>query len=149
MQKDKIEFKTITLLKEKYDLVDIIFEEQNKEYEGMLFKSQNMEEYNRSRLAKKTPTKEGYFVTFWEKENGINKPYEYQETIKETYIWVIDGKKRGCFVFSNDILVKYGILSKNGSKGKMAMRVYPHWCDNLNEQAKKTQKWQLEYFKTF
>lgn len=37
-------------------------------------------------------------------------------------------------------------MSKNGEGGKRAIRVYPPWDKTINQQAQKTQKWQLEYF---
>ncbi|MGC3042258.1 MepB family protein, partial [Enterococcus faecalis] len=49
---------TITLLSE---------EKLNAEYEGFLCQVNESQQLFRSRFAKKTPIKEGYFVSFWEK----------------------------------------------------------------------------------
>ena len=37
-------------------------------------------------------------------------------------------------------------MSRNGRGGKRAIRVYPPWDTTISQQARKTQKWQLEYF---
>lgn len=52
----------------------------------------------------------------------------------------------GLFLFPKSVLLKHKILSGFQSKGKMGIRVYPIWENNLNKTAIKTQKWQLEYF---
>lgn len=54
--------------------------------------------------------------------------------------------KIGQFVFPKTVLHEKGILSKDGKRGKRAMRVYPPWDRTDNQQAKNTQKWQILYF---
>ena len=51
----------------------------------------------------------------------------------------------GQFIFPKSILSKHEIIANN-KKGKLAFRVYPPWDITINKQAKKTQKWQLQYF---
>lgn len=124
---------------------NISYEKQNEDYEGMTFTINNQS--FRSRLAKKTPTKKGYFVVFWEKdENNINTPFLFEESPQETLVFVSDNEKRGVFKFPKEILLKKGILKGDKSKGKMGIRVYPEWESDLNQTATKTQQWQLDYF---
>ncbi|MFW3591324.1 MepB family protein [Staphylococcus caprae] len=125
---------------------NIISEEQwNTEYEAMDLKLNHT--FCKSRLAKKTPKKSGYFVTLWIKDKThINQPFDYQNFPEKLIVNVIDNYKRGQFVFSKDLLLKKGILSHDEKKGKMAFRVYPVWETNLNTTALKTQKWQCNYF---
>lgn len=124
------------------------FENQNKEYEGIHFFIGN--QTYRSRLAKLTPKKKGYFVAFWEKdENNKNTAYHYESAPDFLIINIIDKELKGQFIFPKEVLLKKGVLSYRNKKGKMAMRVYPTWIDNLNETAYNTQKWQDEYFSNF
>ena len=44
------------------------------------------------------------------------------------------------------MLYEKGIVSKEGKRGKQAMRVYPPWDIASSRQAKNTQAWQLMYF---
>lgn len=126
-------------------LENISYEKQNEDYEGMTFTINNQS--FRSRLAKKTPTKKGYFVVFWEKDgNNINQPFLFEDSPQETLVFVSDNEKRGVFKFPKEILLKKGILKDDKSKGKMGIRVYPEWESDLNQTAKKTQQWQLDYF---
>jgi hypothetical protein len=43
-------------------------------------------------------------------------------------------------------LNKQGNVQTSKKEGKRAIRVYPPWDQANNVQAKKTQKWQLDYF---
>lgn len=117
----------------------------NSSYEGFSFKHES--KIYHSRLAKKTPNKDGYFVTFWKKINNINNPYELSDYFDYLIINIIDGVTLGYFILSKEDLIKHGIVSSNKSKGKMGFRVYPSWIKDLNSLASKTQKWQIKYFK--
>ena len=44
------------------------------------------------------------------------------------------------------MLLQNNIISKNNTGGKRGFRVYPKWTIPENEQAIKTQKWQLQSF---
>lgn len=142
--------KSINLIKElfsgtDYEITNIVKEPQNKEYEGITFKI-NENKY-RSRLAKQTPMKDGYFVVFWEKDiNQCNQAYAYSESPDKIIISIIDKNLKGQFIFPKSLLLKKGILRTVDSKGKMAIRVYPSWERSLNNAAKKTQAWQAPYF---
>lgn len=117
----------------------------NVEYESCIFNI-NQKEY-RSRKAKKTPNKKGYFVVFWIKDsNNKNRPYLWEETPEKLVITVIDGNKKGQFIFPRELLLQKNILKAENSNGKMAMRVYPDWEVELNKTAEHTQKWQSDYF---
>ncbi len=52
----------------------------------------------------------------------------------------------GQFVFPKSVLLEKNIFSTNGKGGKRGIRVYPSWDKTMNQQAQKTQKWQLKYF---
>ncbi len=102
----------------------------------------------RFRVAKKTPTKVGQFVAFWEKdENNKNQPFTYEGAPHLLVITTaMDENEFGQFIFPKDILIKHNILKSSSTKGKMAMRVYPSWDSPISKQAMKTQEWQLPYF---
>lgn len=124
---------------------DIKLEKQNTDYEGFLF-NMNQIVY-RSRLAKLTPKKKGYFVAFWEKDdNQKNQAFDFNESPEKLLISIIDGSKMGLFIFPKTILLEQGILKTDSQKGKMAIRIYPSWETDLNASATKTQKWQMPFF---
>lgn len=124
------------------------YETQNEDYEGMTFTISG--ETFRSRLAKKTPKKKGYFVVFWEKDpQNKNQPYAFLEAPNQLIVIVKDAEKQGCFLFPKEALLQQGILSSDTSKGKMALRVYPIWETDLNASAARTQKWQTKYFSDY
>ncbi|WP_113754672.1 MepB family protein [Priestia endophytica] len=143
--------KSIELTKEllsylgNYEITNIFEENQNHEYEGVLFNI--VDNSYRSRLAKLTPKKKGYFVVFWEKDtSNQNQAYRYSESPDKIIVSVIDNQLKGQFIFPKSILMKQKVLSSDDSKGKMAIRVYPSWEKDLNNYAKKTQKWQTDFF---
>nr|DAR28356.1 MAG TPA: MepB protein [Caudoviricetes sp.] len=124
---------------------NIQFENQNRDYDGVIFRI----EYTsfRGRLAKLTPKKKGYFVTFWEKDpEGNNQAFHFSNSPDKIIITVIDNQFSGQFVFTKEILLEKNILKSQSSKGKMAIRVYPTWETDLNSSAFKTQQWQTKYF---
>lgn len=120
-------------------------EPDNQKYEGIRF---TIDHYTyRSRLAKRTPKKQGYFVVFWEKDsNGKNQPYLYDNSPDKIIISMIDHQRKGQFIFPKSVLLEKGILKNTNAKGKMAIRVYPSWETNLNKAAHHTQRWQQQYF---
>ncbi|HEI7352075.1 TPA: MepB family protein [Staphylococcus aureus] len=143
MYKSKILLKYI--FSEESDVKDLTEEKYNQDYEALTFSFK--EETYQSRLAKKTPTKAGYFVTCWTKdENNCNQPYSIDTFTDYLIIIVIDEELNGYFLFPRKLLKEKGILSSSEQKGKMAFRVYPRWCEHLNKTAEQTQKWQCKYF---
>lgn len=101
----------------------------------------------RVRKAKKTPTKAGYFVAFWEKDSdNKNQPFHASNSPKYLVIIVQDDEKIGYFNFPKQTLIDKQIVTSETGKGKMGMRVYPTWCETLNKTAQRTQYWQSDYF---
>lgn len=128
-----------------FPLENIQVEEQNKAYEGVTF-SIGKQTF-RSRKAKITPKKLGYFVVFWEKDDqNKNQPYDVLTAPEKLVITVFDQEKIGQFIFPKEILLKKRILSHGEINGKMALRVYPTWIEGLNKVATATQKWQSPFF---
>lgn len=120
-------------------------EKQNSDYEGLVLSFSDHSV--RSRLAKKTPTKKGYFVVAWEKDRlNQNKPFDDENSPDLLMISIVDQVKTGIFIFPKSILIKHKILNSGKIKGKMAFRVYPSWENDLNNTAVKTQSWQTPYF---
>ncbi|HDB8890889.1 TPA: MepB family protein [Staphylococcus aureus] len=143
MYKSKILLKYI--FSEESEVKDLTEEKYNQDYEALTFSFK--EETYQSRLAKKTPTKAGYFVTCWTKdENNCNQPYSKEAFADYLMIIVIDEELSGYFLFPRELLIEKGILTTFEHKGKMAFRVYPKWCNQLNKRAAQTQKWQCKYF---
>ena len=143
--------KTLTLIADTLSAFDKVIikkvheESQNSEYEGLIV-TINGQSY-RSRLAKLTPKKVGYFVAFWGKDaNHQNQAFDMTNTPDKLIISIIDGDLKGQFVFPKSLLMQQGVLSHEHAKGKMAMRVYPTWLEHLNATASQTQKWQGNYF---
>ncbi|SNZ05251.1 hypothetical protein SAMN05421503_0899 [Terribacillus aidingensis] len=126
-------------------LHNIHYETQNEEYEGATFSIGHLA--FRSRRAKLTPDKKGYFVVFWEKNaNNQNQPFCYKESPEKVVVTIMDCHLKGQFIFPKAILYKKGVLRDEHNKGKMAIRVYPEWEADLNKNASKTQQWQSAYF---
>ncbi|MBE5661546.1 MepB family protein [Staphylococcus sp. SS21] len=142
-------YKSIKILEKVFSVeleaIDIIEEKYNKEYEALTFNYK--EKIYKSRLAKKTPNKSGYFVTCWTKnEDNYNRPYKIDEFADYLIVAVIDDELNGYFLFPKEVLVEKGILASSKYQGKMAFRVYPTWCNDLNQTAQRTQNWQCNYF---
>ena len=138
-------YKSLSLIQKMFPISNIELEIFNQEYEAFNF---NLKDLSfKSRLAKKTPLKQGYFVAFWQKNNiNKNEPFDQQNSRDKLVITVQDGLHSGQFIFPKKVLIEQKILKTETSKGKMALRVYPSWVDNLNKSAKRTQTWQLQYF---
>ncbi len=101
----------------------------------------------RFRIAKKTPTKTGWFVTMWKKnQNNIIAPYESSDQVDLFVINIVDQNRIGQFVFPKSILVEKNIFSTKAKEGKRAVRVYSPRDEANNAQALRTKKWQCEYF---
>lgn len=137
--------KSILQIQKINQLNNIKYETYNSEYESVCFQINDIS--YRSRLAKKTPNKKGYFVVFWTKDdNNKNRPFTYEECPDKLIIVIIDGQHKGLFIFPKSTLKAKKLLQDENSKGKMALRVYPIWENELNQTAKKAQKWQTDYF---
>lgn len=121
-------------------------EKQNSKYGAGTF--QLSSKTARFRVAKKTPTKIGQFVVFWEKdENNNNQPFLYENAPDLLIITTFKNSSEfGQFIFPKKILYKKNILKSIDTKGKMGLRVYPSWDTPISKVAIETQKWQLAYF---
>lgn len=101
----------------------------------------------RFRVAKTTPTKAGQFVTVWQRSaEGPIRPFDVDDSVDLFVISCRDGDRFGQFVFPADVLCERGIVSRNGTGGKRAFRVYPPWVTTTSRQARNTQTWQVKYF---
>lgn len=140
----------IAVQKFVYELGGLIIDEFVPEAESQEYGASEFKMNNRNikfRVAKITPTKVGQFVTLWKRiDNGPIQPFDMADPFDLVVISVRTAERFGQFVFPKVILCKQGIVSKNGKKGKRAIRVYPAWDIVNNKQAIKTQKWQLPYF---
>lgn len=141
---------SLELLVNAYGKLDICtYENQNRKYEGIIFQTIEDRRIIRSRLCKKTPKKSGYFVAFWEKELSNNRPFLAPNSPNELAIVVIDGLNKGLFSLPKEAAITHRILTDGNQIGKMGMRFYPPWCKELNHAAMLTQKWQLNFFKSY
>lgn len=99
------------------------------------------------REAKITPTKVGQFVTLWKRNLlGIIEPFTFLDTIDFVIVAVRKNNDFGMFLLPKTVLLEKGIFSSAIKEGKRAVRVYPPWDLTTNQQAMKTQQWQLNYF---
>lgn len=132
-----------------YDLCGFNFknavpEIESSEYNAYTFELNNLK--IRFRSAKITPTKIGQFVTLWKRiGKGPIMPFAASDEIDLVVISVQKDDRYGQFVFPKAVLVKHGVFT-DAKEGKRAIRVYPSWDIAESAQARRTQKWQLEYF---
>lgn len=145
---DVTHYNSLALLKKMFSHIPnnaIEIETWNNEYEALNIYVDG--KCYKSRLAKKTPKKAGYFVAIWHKnQQNKNMPFKYEDFPDTLVINVLDNNHKGQFIFPKDILLKKGIVQSELYNGKMALRVYPDWEQQLNKTALKTQQWQSEYF---
>ncbi|MGX8004264.1 MepB family protein [Staphylococcus hominis] len=143
-------FNEIPLFGYKFLLLNLELEQWNQEYEAFNFEFNGIK--FKSRLAKKTPKKEGYFVACWRKNEDLIKIdlFNYKESKDKLIINILDRYLKKANLFSlKSCWLKKGLFSSEKHKGKMAIRVYPSWEKNLNKTALNTQKWQIAYFFRF
>jgi hypothetical protein len=63
------------------------------------------------RIAKKTPTKTGWFVTIWKRgSDNIIAPYDEYDPVDFVFITILKDNKIGQFIFTKSILLKKNIL---------------------------------------
>ena len=133
-----------------YDRVNFRISKINNEFEGIAYDACQFELNGMKiicRSSKITPKKNGQFVTFWKRnEEGVTEPFSEFDQIDFYVINVKSKTNFGQFVFPKSELIDKGILSTKKKDGKRGFRVYPKWDKAQNKQAKKTQKWQLNYF---
>ena len=128
-----------------FDFSSLLIEKESSEYGACTFTLNGLSIC--FRVAKITPIKIGQFVTIWKRiGKSPIQPFDLSDSIDFFVISVKQESFLGQFVFPKSVLCEKGIVSKNGKGGKRAIRVYPPWDNAISPQAKKTQKWQLEYF---
>lgn len=121
------------------------FEKESKEYWACRFEINDQKVIYRK--AKITPTKVGQFVTLWKRiSQGPIAPFYINDRFDLVIIAVAKENKFGLFVFPKSVLVAKSIVSNKLKEGKRGFRVYPFWDEAKNNQAIKTQQWQLDYF---
>lgn len=100
-----------------------------------------------SRVAKRTPTKNGLFVTTWRRaDDGSTRPLSSRDRLDLLAVSARDGAEFGQFVFTRQALLDRGILCGDGVGGKRGFRVYPPWVGVSSAQARRTQDWQVGFF---
>lgn len=104
------------------------------------------------RTGKSTPTKPGFFVTFWKRnQDKITVPFDFEDNF-DYYIAYINNESEdieGFFIFSKKILLENKIITDNPNnilKGKNGFRLYTPNLKELNKQATKSQTWQTKHF---
>ncbi|MNJ93365.1 MepB protein [compost metagenome] len=144
-QKDLLEIRRTFFEPCGFRSTEPLAEPESAEYSACDFKLNNHSV--KFRIAKITPTKIGQFVTLWKRIGaGPIQPFETSDKIDFFLVCVRSPKNFGVFVFPMSALQKHDIVSHNKVGGRRALRVYPPWDVAVNAQAKKTQKWQLEFF---
>ena len=102
------------------------------------------------RIAKKTPTKTGWFVTLWKRgADNIIAPYDESDSVDFVVISIVSDHNVGQFIFSKKVLREKNIFSTHNLGGKRGIRVYSPWDTVTSLQAAKTQGWQQSYFVDF
>lgn len=149
---------------------------ENQAYGGYLLELNNKKVL--FRVGKVTNHRPGAFVTLWQRcsKRGRPIPFDYDDPIKYFFIFVKGFSKtkrkeyRGQFFFHKNVLLEKGILSKNKKGGKLGMRLFPPWSEQLAKEsiqnsisesiplkktqsfstsARRAQSWQAEYFVSF
>ena len=139
----------ITDLFKEYNLQisEIVAEKESAEYSAHDLKIGDLNIKYRS--SKITRTKTGQFVTLWKRtENGTIAPFDNSDSIDYVIINCKKEDNSGIFIFPKYVLIQQNIFTDK-KEGKRAFRIYPSWDIAINSQAKKTQKWQLDYFYNF
>lgn len=99
------------------------------------------------RVAKTTPTKAGQFVTLWRRSlAGPIRPFDADDGVALFIVQAGTGAGLGQFVFPLSVLTRRGVVSVDGKGGKRAIRVYAPDVVVASDQARRTQKWQCEWF---
>ena len=99
------------------------------------------------RIAKKKPTKSGWYVTIWKRgADNIIASYGESNAIDFAVIAASENHSVREFILPKTTLEKKNIFRANGKEGKRAIRVYAPWNKTTSAQAEKTQKWQGQFF---
>lgn len=130
-----------------FNLTDPKLNSESAEYGACSFKLNG--KVIEHRVSKITPAKSGQFVTIWKRnKDHITEPFDISDNIDFIVITSKSGSNFGQFIFPKFVLADKGIISKNRKAGKRGIRVYAPWDIATNNQAKKTQNWQSNFFLT-
>ncbi|NRF32162.1 MepB family protein [Vibrio coralliilyticus] len=132
---------------------------QNRQYEALAFSIDGQQILYRKGHV--TPDRPGHFLTIWKRSDGEGpdskktRPFGKPD-LDYLFVEVHDHQtsKQGMFIFPLTVLLKKGVVRSEKAKGKMALRVFPPWTSSrgevksqvFSESAKRTQRWQCEYF---
>jgi hypothetical protein len=136
--------------KNNLSISNIQTEKESKEYTATRF--QLNEKNIIFRTGKSTPTKQGFFVTCWKRnQDNITIPFDIEDNFDELMIYVENENNniKGVFIFPKQILLENKIITNtrlNQVKGKNGFRLYTTELTDLNKQASKSQIWQKEYY---
>lgn len=141
----------LELLKEQlYDICSLQIsnyqvDKECVEYSGNTYQIEGLKIIGRN--AKKTPIKDGFFVTLWKRNgDGPIQPIESTEDFDYSIITARENGHCGVFIFPKFALINHGVLKSSSKPGKRAFRIYPPWEETNSKLALKSQKWQSEYF---
>ena len=139
------EIDKLILEKLKLNISNFRFENESKDYNACQYK---LNDFNIiSRNSKITPSKPGQFVTIWKRiKKGPIEPFHFKDKFDVIIIKCQTKDNYGQFIFPKSILISKKIISSDITEGKRGFRVYPNWDKTTNNQAKRTQEWQLNYF---
>ena len=137
------------LLASAYGIIprDLFQEPEAEEYCGWKFTVNDLA--CRFRQGKVTPTKNGQFVTLYDRSPTTNKivPVGTVDVTPSLFmVQCVEKDHIGHFMFPSTALQTNKIAASNGTGGKLAFRVYPPWVDVESKQAAAAQKWQCQYF---
>lgn len=145
MDKNLEEIKSEIYNKSTLEFDNFQYESESKDYSACRFTINGRKIINRN--AKSTPKKVGQFVTFWKRNgDGCIEPFCESDQFDFFIVNVRTSIHFGQFVFPKNVLIQKSIISSSKKEGKRAFRVYPSWDVATNNQAKRTQQWQLNYF---
>nr|QXL80213.1 hypothetical protein [Vibrio sp.] len=132
---------------------------QNSQYDALAFSIDGQQILYRKGHV--TPDRPGHFLTIWKRSDGEGpdskktRPFEKPD-LDYLFVEVHDHQtsKQGMFIFPLSVLLQKGVVRSEKAKGKMAVRVFPPWTSSrgeeksqvFSESAKRTQRWQCEYF---
>lgn len=126
-------------------LSHLTLETEGTDYHACSYWLNNYEIIGRN--AKVTPTKNGQFVTCWQRNStGETEPFSEDTSFDYLTVITVDKQLIGQFVFPKQELIRQKIIKTAQKDGKRGFRVYPPWDTPQSKQATKSQEWQLRYF---
>lgn len=141
-----------TFINNYFYLPNTIFINKNKiQYQSSKALSYSIDRFLiEHRFSHETPKKIGQFVSIWKRDAyGKTAPFSINDSLDFLIISLKEKDKMGQFIFPRKILIEEGIIESKDKKGKMGIRVYPPWVKPENNQAIKSQKWQILFFYDF